>query len=126
MKENPGFAAPFYKKSLEVLGERMHTANNKIEEETTILKNEISQMMKGNRPDERLIETQMTVNKTGVQMFDSLDALLPELDTLAAELPSNSDNFLKIKNKIQKVLAVDSQSFDMISQQIDITCIKRS
>ena len=61
-----------------------------------------------------------------MQMFDSLDALLPELDTLAAELPSNSDNFLKIKNKIQNVLAVDSQSFDMISQQIDITCIKRS
>ncbi|MDH4200812.1 MAG: cyclic nucleotide-binding domain-containing protein [Spirochaetia bacterium] len=119
LSEDFVFAAAFYKGASQILSSRLRNTNLRIEDEMDKGRTVIQNMVEKDGVFAKLGYTQYSINDTGESMIGKLVNLLPSLDMLKQDIPSAADSLDTIKNTIKQVLTIDSQSFDLISQQMD-------
>jgi len=113
------FAAAFYKGSSLLLSQRLRFMNQRIETEIETGKSLIQGLMEASDLSTKLGFTRNAVNETGMNMFDKLSEQLSTLQRLEKELPQHAKSIKEVRSAIESVLTIDTQNFDLISQQID-------
>ena len=113
------FSAAFYKGAAEMLSQRLRNTNLRIENEMNKGQTVIHKMVDKDGVLAKLGHTQFSLNDTGESMIAKLAELLPNLEKLKNSLPGSGEAVDNIRNTIKQVLTIDSQSFDLISQQMD-------
>jgi CRP-like cAMP-binding protein len=119
LSEDFVFAAAFYKGASEILSSRLRNTNLRIETEMDKGRAVIQNMVDKEGVFAKLGYTQFSLNDTGETMISKLAELLPLLEKIKKEIPEVPESLENIRNTIKQVLTVDSQSFDLISQQMD-------
>jgi len=119
LSEDFVFAAAFYKGAAQILSKRLRDTNTRIESEMEKGRTVIRNMIDKDGVIAKLGHTQYSLNDTGGNMITKLASLLPDLDQIKKNIPQATDTLDTIKNTIRQVLTIDSQSFDLISQQMD-------
>jgi CRP/FNR family transcriptional regulator len=113
------FSAAFYKGAAQILSSRLRNTNTRIESEMDKGRTVIHKMIDKDGVLAKLGLTQFSLNDTGESMISKLANLLPDIENIKNEMPHASDSLDTIRNTIKQVLTIDSQSFDLISQQMD-------
>lgn len=119
LAKHPGIAEDFYRGTAEMLSARLRNTNSTIEKELEKTRQLISDLLKSSEISTKLDRTRDTVARTGESMFKTLSELLPVLRELEEQHPESSEFLQKSKSALEAVLLIDSQNFDIISQQID-------
>ncbi|MES0490675.1 MAG: cyclic nucleotide-binding domain-containing protein [Leptospirales bacterium] len=119
LSENFVFSAAFYKGASKVLSSRLRSTNTMVETEMNRGRRVIRNMMDDHGVIAKLGFTQGSLNNTGESMVSKLADLLPVIDKLGSDVPSTGGEIDEIKKTIRHVLTIDSQNFDIISQQMD-------
>lgn len=112
------FAAAFYRGAALILSKRLRNTNFKVEEEMEKGRTVIRDMVDSDGIIAKLGHTQGSLNVTGENMIQKLSDLLPTLDVLSTQI-SDTASIDQLKATIKNVLTIDSQNFDIISQQMD-------
>lgn len=113
------FAAAFYKGAAHIISNRLRDTNNLIEEEMEKSRTVIEDMVRDDGIIEKIGHTQGSLNNTGESMISKLTALLPACDELKAEGGDIGVKTDAMKKSIKDIITIDSQNFDIISQQMD-------
>jgi len=119
LSENFVFSAAFYKGASKVLSSRLRSTNLLVETEMNRGRRVIRNMLDENGVIAKLGLTQGSLNDTGESMVSKLADLLPTIEKLGADIPNSDEELDEIKKTIKHVLTIDSQNFDIISQQMD-------
>ena len=112
------FAAAFYRGAALILSQRLRNTNFKVEEEMEKGRTVIRDMVDSDGIIAKLGHTQGSLNVTGESMVQKLSELLPLLDSMTTQI-QDSTHVDQLKSTIKNVLTIDSQNFDIISQQMD-------
>jgi|GEM_PF-1539264 len=119
LSEDFVFAAAFYKGAAHILSSRLRNTNDRVETEMDKGRTVIQNMIDKDGVLAKLGHTQFSLNDTGESMISKLANLLPNLEKIKSDMPHAADSLDVIRNTIKQVLTIDSQSFDLISQQMD-------
>ncbi|MDH5718387.1 MAG: cyclic nucleotide-binding domain-containing protein [Spirochaetia bacterium] len=113
------FAAAFYKGASSIISERLRRTNQLVEVEMKKTKNIIKDLMEAEGIVSKLRQTRVSIDGTGENLISKLTNTLPILNEIAKNDPDFKGKIEEIKSVITKVLTIDSQNFDIISQQVD-------
>ncbi|MDH5720431.1 MAG: cyclic nucleotide-binding domain-containing protein [Spirochaetia bacterium] len=113
------FAAAFYKGASTILSERLRKTNLLIETEMDKTRGIIKDLMEAEGIVAKLAKTRVSIDGTGENLISKLTDTLPVLNEIELKAPEYKTQLDMIKNTIKKVVTVDSQNFDIISQQVE-------
>ncbi len=113
------FSAAFYKGAAHILADRLRQTNRRVEEEMEKGRTVIQDMVKENGIIAKVGHTQGSLNNTGESMISKLALLLPLCDEIKAEHSDIGEKMDSMKKSIKDIIIIDSQNFDIISQQMD-------
>jgi len=123
LKEDFVFSAAFYKGAALILSNRLRNTNLMVEKEIEKGRTVIKNMTHEGGVLEKLGHTQYSLNDTGETMIAKLTGILPKLDQIKGHsdgVPQAAATMIDdLKKEIKNILLIDSQSFDIISQQMD-------
>lgn len=121
LSENTSFGIAFYQASAELLSERLRKQNLRFGKEVEKIDYLLGKVNEEENLFTHLREAKEMIEGVGINIFSKLEEIMPLIEQLEDSANTEISKIgKKIKSNVSQLLKLDSQNFDILSQQLGL------